>query len=88
MLLAGLGFAPQLVSAQVPAVQMTVQPGSPQLQISRHIYGQFAEHLGRCIYDGFWVDEKLNVPKQGRIRLDVVEALKKIKVPNLRWPGG
>ena len=53
ILLAGLGLVPQLVSAQVPAVQMTVQPGSPQLQISRHIYGQFAEHLGRCIYDGF-----------------------------------
>ena len=88
ILLAGLGLVPQLVSAQAPAVQMTVQPGSPQLQISRHIYGQFAEHLGRCIYDGFWVDEKLNVLKQGRIRLDVVEALKKIKVPNLRWPGG
>src|ERR1051325_10223812 len=56
--------------------------------ISRHIYGHFAEHLGRCIYDGFWVDEKLNVRKQGRIRLDIVDALKKIGIPNLRWPGG
>jgi len=56
--------------------------------ISKHIYGHFAEHLGRCIYDGFWVDESLDVKKQGRIRLDVVEALKKIRVPNLRWPGG
>ncbi|MFT4094966.1 MAG: alpha-L-arabinofuranosidase C-terminal domain-containing protein [Niabella sp.] len=56
--------------------------------ISRHIYGHFAEHLGRCIYDGFWVDEQLDVKKQGRIRLDVVEALKKINIPNLRWPGG
>lgn len=44
--------------------------------------------MGRCIYDGFWVDENLDVKKQGRIRLDVVEALKKIRVPNLRWPGG
>lgn len=56
--------------------------------ISRHIYGQFAEHLGRSIYDGFWVDKNLAVQKQGRIRLDIVEALKKIKIPNLRWPGG
>lgn len=57
-------------------------------EISRHIYGHFSEHLGRCIYDGFWVDEKLNVPKKDRIRLDIVEALKKINIPNLRWPGG
>lgn len=56
--------------------------------ISRHIYGQFAEHLGRGVYDGFWVDKNLPVAKQGRIRLDVVAALKKIKIPNLRWPGG
>jgi alpha-N-arabinofuranosidase len=56
--------------------------------ISRHIYGQFAEHLGRGIYGGFWVDPSLPVKKQDRIRLDVVTALKKIKIPNLRWPGG
>jgi alpha-N-arabinofuranosidase len=56
--------------------------------ISRNIYGQFAEHLGRGIYDGFWVDKSLPVKKQGRIRLDIVDALKKIKIPNLRWPGG
>ncbi|MCC3158564.1 alpha-N-arabinofuranosidase [Hymenobacter sp. 15J16-1T3B] len=73
--------------AQQP-LPLTVQPGNPKLTISRHIYGHFAEHLGRCVYDGFWVDPALNVPKQGRIRLDVVQALQKIKVPNLRWPGG
>ncbi|MBS7566675.1 alpha-N-arabinofuranosidase [Mucilaginibacter sp. Bleaf8] len=56
--------------------------------ISRHIYGQFAEHLGRGIYGGFWVDPSLPVKKQDRIRLDVVAALKKIKIPTLRWPGG
>ncbi|WDF55851.1 alpha-N-arabinofuranosidase [Mucilaginibacter sp. KACC 22063] len=56
--------------------------------ISKHIYGQFAEHLGHGIYGGFWVDKTLPVKKQDRIRLDVVEALKKIKIPNLRWPGG
>jgi alpha-N-arabinofuranosidase len=56
--------------------------------ISKHIYGQFAEHLGRGIYGGFWVDKNLPVKKQDRISLDVVEALKKIKIPNLRWPGG
>src|SRR5438067_11485694 len=56
--------------------------------ISKHIYGQFAEHLGRGIYGGYWVDKSLPVKKQDRIRLDVVEALKKIKIPKLRCPGG
>ncbi|MGZ3755082.1 MAG: alpha-N-arabinofuranosidase [Mucilaginibacter sp.] len=59
-----------------------------KLTISRDIYGQFAEHLGHGIYGGFWVDKSLTVKKEGRIRLDIVEALKKIKIPNLRWPGG
>ncbi len=57
-------------------------------QISRHIYGQFSEHLGRSIYDGFWVSENSKIPNKGRIRLDIVAALKKIHIPNLRWPGG
>ena len=58
------------------------------LTISRHIYGQFAEHLGRGIYDGFWVNPGMPVTKHDRIRLDIVNALKEIKIPNLRWPGG
>ena len=56
--------------------------------ISRHIYGHFAEHLGRCIYDGFYVGEDSTIPNDEGIRLDVVEALKEIDIPNLRWPGG
>ncbi|MEM9986478.1 MAG: alpha-L-arabinofuranosidase C-terminal domain-containing protein, partial [Bacteroidota bacterium] len=48
----------------------------------------FAEHLGRCIYDGFWVAEDASIPNQDRIRLDVVAALKELDIPNLRWPGG
>ena len=85
---AGLALAPQLATAQAQPVQLVVQPGDPKLLISKHIQGQFAEHLGRCIYGGFWVEPGLNVPKQGRIRLDIVQALQKIHVPNLRWPGG
>lgn len=69
-------------------VAMQVDASNPKTTISRHIYGHFAEHLGRCIYDGFWVGDSIKVPKKDRIRLDVVEALKKIKIPNLRWPGG
>lgn len=57
-------------------------------QISRHLYGHFAEHLGRCIYGGFWVGENSPIPNERGIRLDVVEALRRLHVPNLRWPGG
>ncbi|GGH46385.1 alpha-N-arabinofuranosidase [Microbacterium album] len=56
--------------------------------ISRHVYGHFAEHLGRCIYGGFFVGEDPDVPHAGGIRLDVVEALRELRIPNLRWPGG
>lgn len=57
-------------------------------QISKYIYGQFAEHLGRCIYEGLWVGEDSDIPNVNGIRTDVVEALKEIHVPVLRWPGG
>ena len=70
------------------SVGLVVDAGASEHIISRHIYGHFSEHLGRCIYDGYWVSESMQVPKQDRIRLDIVEALKKIKIPNLRWPGG
>lgn len=67
---------------------MVEAPAKTSPIISKHIYGHFAEHLGRCIYDGFWVADTMKVPKKDRIRLDVVDALKRIKIPNLRWPGG
>lgn len=57
--------------------------------ISRHIYGHFAEHLGRCIYGGFYVGEgNTKIPNTQGVRNDIVTALKKLKIPNLRWPGG
>jgi alpha-N-arabinofuranosidase len=57
-------------------------------KISRHLYGHFAEHLGRCIYDGIWVGADSQIPNIRGIRTDIVEALKAIHIPNLRWPGG
>jgi alpha-N-arabinofuranosidase len=55
----------------------------------QNIYGHFAEDLGRCIYGGFYVGENnKKIPNKNGIRLDVVEALKKLKIPVLRWPGG
>jgi alpha-L-arabinofuranosidase len=56
--------------------------------ISRHIYGHFSEHLGHCIYGGYWVGDNASIPNTRGIRNDVVEALKKTHIPNLRWPGG
>lgn len=79
---------PTSVRAQASVQVLMGSDTSRSHLISRYLYGQFAEHLGRCIYDGFWVADSLKVPKQGRIRMDVAEALKRIKVPVLRWPGG
>jgi alpha-N-arabinofuranosidase len=56
--------------------------------ISRNIYGHFSEHLGGCIYGGFWVGEDSPIPNTRGIRNDVIEALRKIRIPVLRWPGG
>ncbi|MEN8203001.1 MAG: alpha-L-arabinofuranosidase C-terminal domain-containing protein [Bacteroidota bacterium] len=56
--------------------------------ISRHLYGHFSEHLGRCIYEGYWVGEDADIPNTRGIRDDVVNALRDLNIPNLRWPGG
>jgi alpha-L-arabinofuranosidase len=70
------------------SVTLFVNALQPTITINKNIYGHFSEHLGRCIYDGFWVSDTSSLPKKDRLRLDVIEALKKIKIPNLRWPGG
>ena len=56
--------------------------------ISKDIYGHFSEHLGTCIYGGLWVGTDSKIPNTYGIRNDVLFALREIKVPNLRWPGG
>ncbi len=56
--------------------------------IHKDVYGHFAEHLGRCIYDGIWVGPNSKTPNYKGYRLDVLNALKELKVPVLRWPGG
>lgn len=86
-LLTGLLFLSIPMFGQQKTV-ITIQADQPKQEINRHIYGHFAEHLGRCVYDGFWVDPSMPVEKQGRIRMDIVKALKDIQIPNLRWPGG
>src|ERR1017187_10203686 len=61
------------------------QPGNA---INPNIYGHFAEHLGRCIYEGIWVGENSAIPNTRGIRNDVAGALRALRVPVLRWPGG
>jgi alpha-N-arabinofuranosidase len=69
-------------------IKMTINADQGDQVISKHIYGHFSEHLGRCIYGGFWVGEDSPVPNTRGIRNDIVKALKDIQIPNLRWPGG
>lgn len=68
---------------------VTLQKSPTKTIINKNIYGHFAEHLGRCIYDGFYVGEdNKTIPHTDGVRNDIIDALKKLKVPVLRWPGG
>jgi alpha-N-arabinofuranosidase len=69
-------------------VQISVDATKAGAKIDRNIFGQFAEHLGHGIYEGIWVSSDSKIPNTRGIRSDVVAALKGIKVPNVRWPGG
>jgi alpha-L-arabinofuranosidase len=68
--------------------EITLDTRLVKTKIDRNIYGHFSEHLGRCIYEGYWVEEDSPIPNVRGIRKDVVAALRKIKVPVMRWPGG
>jgi alpha-N-arabinofuranosidase len=74
-------------AAAAPTV-VTVDPAQPGPRIERDIFGQFAEHLGTGIYGGVWVGRDPPIPNVRGIRSDVVAALRAIRVPNVRWPGG
>lgn len=67
---------------------ISMKPDTAAPVISPNIYGHFAEHLGRCIYGGFYVGDTSSIPNTNGVRNDVVAALRKLKVPILRWPGG
>jgi alpha-N-arabinofuranosidase len=72
----------------VNANQLVIIANHPGVTISKDIYGHFSEHLGTCIYGGLWVGTDSKIPNTYGIRNDVLFALREIKVPNLRWPGG
>ena len=84
-ILALLLFCSVSLSAQN---RLIIEADQGRQTINRQIYGHFSEHLGRCIYGGYWVGEASSVPNTRGIRNDVVNALKDIRIPNLRWPGG
>jgi len=69
-------------------VELSVDVSKAGAKIDRNIFGQFAEHLGRGVYEGIWVGPDSTIPNTRGIRNDVVAALKALKVPNVRWPGG
>ncbi len=88
-----LGLALVAAAANRPAaaadtVSVSLDVSKPGTKIDRNIFGQFAEHLGTGVYEGVWVGPDSRIPNTRGIRNDVVAALKALKVPNVRWPGG
>ncbi|WP_416441954.1 alpha-N-arabinofuranosidase [Phnomibacter sp. MR] len=77
--LSGIGFGQNTI---------VLQPNTDAPVIYANIYGHFAEHLGSCIYGGFYVGDTSRIANTNGVRNDIIDALKKLKVPNLRWPGG
>ena len=69
-------------------INITLKPDRRLGIINKNIYGHFSEHLGRCIYQGLYVGEDSPIPNVNCMRKDVVDALRHIRVPVLRWPGG
>ena len=84
----GLAFCAAMPLCAQQKATVTVHPEQGKQIINKEIYGQFAEHLGTCIYGGLWVGEDSSIPNIKGYRKDVFEALKDLKVPVLRWPGG
>ncbi len=82
------GFAGTTLQETGGINRLLVHASLGQETINPEIYGHFAEHLGHCIYEGFWVGEDSDIPNVRGIRTDVVAALKKLDIPVLRWPGG
>src|SRR4029077_867621 len=79
------GQAPASSAVSATALLRADQPGPV---VNKTIYGHFAEHLGRGIYEGIWVGPSSAIPNTRGIRNDVLAALKDLSIPVLRWPGG
>jgi alpha-N-arabinofuranosidase len=82
-----------LLATAVPVVaaenvHLSIDASKPGARIDRNLFGQFAENLGHGLYEGIWVGPDSPIPNTRGIRNDVVAALRELKVPNVRWPGG
>lgn len=77
-----------ILPASAQDATATIHVNDGKNKIHKEIYGQFAEHLGTCIYGGLWVGPNSNIPNTKGYRNDVLQALKELKIPVLRWPGG
>jgi alpha-L-arabinofuranosidase len=75
-------------SSRASSAEVTVLLGEPIGAISPMLHGHFVEHLGGVVYDGIWVGEDSKIPSTGGIRKSLTDALRKIKAPVIRWPGG
>ncbi|MFA6113698.1 MAG: alpha-L-arabinofuranosidase C-terminal domain-containing protein [Sphingomonas sp.] len=87
-LAAALTLASGTAWAQAREASITVHADKPGPKVQREIFGQFAEHLGTGIYGGLWVGKNSRIPNTDGFRNDVIAALRAIKVPLIRWPGG
>jgi alpha-N-arabinofuranosidase len=85
---AGIAALAGLRPLQAADAEIEINPSQPGPQISPHIYGHFIEHLGGVIYGGIWVGRSSKIPNVDGIRKQLVDDMKRIGAPNLRWPGG
>lgn len=83
-----LAFAGSSATATADEIDLTIRADRQGDTISRYLYGTFAEHLGRGIYEGIWVGEDSDIPNTRGFRDDVLSALKELHIPVVRWPGG
>ena len=88
IMLALLGINSAGVAVGQQRIELAVDAAKAGARIDRNIFGQFAEHLGHGVYEGLWVGPHSGIPNTRGLRNDVVAALKAIRVPNVRWPGG
>ena len=88
LLLASIVYRPLAQAQTSYEATLAISVDQPRGIINRNIYGQFAEHLGRLIYEGIWIGENSSIPNTRGMRNDVLAALKELHVPVLRWPGG
>ena len=84
-LLALVSVAPATATDEL---HLSIDVSKPGPKINRNIFGQFAENLGHGLYEGIWVGPDSSIPNTRGVRTDIVSALRELKVPNVRWPGG